>query len=315
VRLALMIEGQEGVTWEQWLALADACERSGVDSLFRSDHYLGIHSGETGSLDAWTLIAALAARTTTLRLGTLVSPVTFRHPSVLARAVVTADHVSGGRVELGMGAGWMEREHEAMGFPFPETRVRLELLAEQVEIVHRELTEDRFDFEGRHYTLKNAVALPKPVQQPRPPIIVGGRAHPGTANVAARFADEYNTLMVGPEEFAVRAVRLREACERVDRDPSTMRLSLMTGCILGRDREDLLERARRLYGSRPEEEDFDAWLADCADGGLVGTVDEVAEQLRALEEAGCERVMLQHLLHDDLEMVELIGRELAPLLA
>jgi alkanesulfonate monooxygenase SsuD/methylene tetrahydromethanopterin reductase-like flavin-dependent oxidoreductase (luciferase family) len=190
--------------------------------------------------------------------------------------------------------------------------VRLEFLAEQVEIVHRELTEDRFDFEGRHYTLRDAVALPKPVQRPRPPIIIGGRAHPGTANVAARFADEYNTLMVGPEEFAARAARIAEACEREGRDPATMRLSLMTGCILGRDRDEMLARARRLHSGRG---DFDQWLARATEGDLVGTVDEVAEQLRALEQAGCERVMLQHLLHDDLEMVELIGRELQPRVA
>src|ERR671933_648041 len=147
-----MIEGQEDVTWEQWLALADPCGQHGVETLFRSDHYLGIVSGErTGSLDAWTLLSALAARTTTLRLGTMVSPVTFRHPSLLARAVVTVDHVSNGRVEIGMGAGWMQREHEAFGFPFPERRVRLELVAGQVEILYRQLTVARCYFAGRHY--------------------------------------------------------------------------------------------------------------------------------------------------------------------
>ena len=311
-----MIEGQEGVTWEQWLALARACDEHGIDTLFRSDHYLGIVSGErAGSLDAWTLLSALAARTTTLRLGTMVSPVTFRHPSLLARAVVTVDHVSGGRVEIGMGAGWLEREHEAFGFPFPETSVRLELLAEQVEIVHRQLTEERLDFEGRHYRLKDCAALPKPVQRPRPPLILGGAARSGTTRIAARFADEYNTVFVGPKELAERRRRVREACEREGRDPETMRMSLMTGCVVGRDRGEALERARRLHARRADGGDFETWLEEWSGAALVGSVEEVAERLRALEQAGCDRVMLQHLLHDDVEMVALIGRELAPLVA
>jgi alkanesulfonate monooxygenase SsuD/methylene tetrahydromethanopterin reductase-like flavin-dependent oxidoreductase (luciferase family) len=214
-----------------------------------------------------------------------------------------------------MGAGWMEREHEAFGFPFPEKRVRLELLAEQVEIVHRQLTEERFDFAGRHYVLRDAAALPKPVQRPRPPLILGGAAKAGTTRLAARFADEYNTTFAGPEEFAERRRRVREACDREGRDPDTMRLSLMTGCIVGRDREEALERARRLHARRADAGDFGAWLDEWSGAALVGSVEEVADRLRALEQAGCERVMLQHLLHDDVEMVALIGRELAPLVA
>ncbi|MDX6512620.1 MAG: hypothetical protein QOE36_2124 [Gaiellaceae bacterium] len=311
-----MIEGQEGVTWEQWLALANACEANGIDSLFRSDHYLGIVSQEpVGSLDAWTLLSALAARTSTLRLGTMVSPVTFRHPSLLARAVVTVDHVSNGRVELGIGGGWMTEEHEAFGFPFPPVRERMEMLAEQAEIVHRQWTEERFDFHGRHYTLTDCTALPKPVQEPRPPIIVGGGGKPGTARVAARFADEYNTTFAGPEEFAARRKRVSETCEQEGRDPATMRFSLMTGCVLGRDRDEALERARRLHGRTGGDRDFESWLADFSGRALVGSVDEVAGQRRALAQAGCERVMRQHLLHDDVEAVALMGLELAPLVA
>src|SRR3954464_2287484 len=146
-----MIEGQEDVSWDAWVALAAACEEHGVETLFRSDHCLSTIAGRPQqSLDAWTTLAALAARTTRLRVGTLVSPVAFRHPSLLAKAAVTVDHVSGGRVELGMGAGWMEEEHRAYGFPFPDLRTRIELLAEQIEIVHRQWTEERFDFAGRH---------------------------------------------------------------------------------------------------------------------------------------------------------------------
>src|SRR5438093_13761240 len=153
-----MIEGQEGVTWEQWLALAGACEKHGVGTLFRSDHYVSFSAPDrAGSLDAWTTIAALAARTETLRLGTLVSPATFRHPSVLAKSVVTADHVSGGRVELGMGAGWHDGEHRAFGFPFPAPSERVSMLAEQIEVVHRlwDRDEDRVTFEGSYYQVRD----------------------------------------------------------------------------------------------------------------------------------------------------------------
>src|SRR3954451_12094384 len=172
MRVSLMIEGQQGVTWEQWVALARACEENGIERLFRSDHYLGFHAGgRDGSLDCWTTLAALAAVTSTLRLGSLVSPVTFRHPSLLARAAVTVDHVSGGRVEVGIGGGWMEAEHRAFGFPFPDTSARMESLAEQLEIVHRQWTEDGFDFSGEHYALKDGTALPRPGQQADPPLV------------------------------------------------------------------------------------------------------------------------------------------------
>ena len=311
-----MIEGQEGVSWDQWLALAEACEEHGVETLFRSDHYLsGSDGARREALDAWTTLSALAARTTRLRLGTLVSPVTFRHPSLLAKAAATVDQVSDGRIELGIGGGWHEREHAAYGFPFPETRVRMELLAEQLEIVHRQWTEERVTFEGRHYRLDDCPALPKPVQQPRPPIIVGGSGAAGTARPAARFADEYNTVLAPPDEVARRRGRVAAICEEQGRDPATLRFSLMTGSVIGRDESDARERARRLYELRRPEVDFDEFCRRYrAAGAILGSVDEAVAQLRELAKVGVERVMLQHLLHDDLEPVALIGRELAPAL-
>jgi F420-dependent oxidoreductase-like protein len=316
VRVALMIEGQEGVGWDQWLALAEACEASGVETLFRSDHYLSLARPHArGALDAWTTLAGLAARTTRLRLGTLVSPVTFRHPSLLAKAVATADHISGGRVELGMGAGWMAEEHAAYGFPFPATRARMELLAEQIEIVHRSWTEESVSFAGRHYRLEDLPALPKPVQRPHPRLLVGGQAKPGTATPAARFADEYNTLLARPEDCAERRRALDDACERADRDPATLALSAMVGCILGADEGEVRERARRLAECGYGGGDADALLERYRERGLAGTPEEAAERLREFEAAGVERVMLQQLLHDDLDQVALIGRELAPLVA
>jgi F420-dependent oxidoreductase-like protein len=306
-----MIEGQEGVNWEQWVALARTCEESGIEALFRSDHYIGFHAPSTsGSLDCWTTLGALAAVTTTLRLGSLVSPVTFRHPSVLAKAAVTADHVSGGRVELGIGGGWMEREHLAYGFPFPEMRVRMEMLAEQIEIVHRQWTEDSFDFDGRHYRLERSTALPKPVQDPHPPLIVGGAARSGTLGPAVRWADEYNTTFPSDDEVVERRRRLLEECERQGREP--LRFSIMTTFIVGADRAEFTERARGVYELGEREASFDDWLARLRRGAIVGTVDEVAERLQRLAALGVDGVMLQHLRHDDLESVALIGRELVP---
>jgi F420-dependent oxidoreductase-like protein len=308
MRVSLMIEGQEGVTWQQWCDLADACEEHGVATLYRSDHYIS-QANETGNVahDAWTTLAALASRTTTLRFGTLVSPATFRLPGLLANAVATVDHVSGGRIELGLGGGWMEREHRAYGFPFPETSVRLEMFAEQLEIVHRLWTEDRVDFRGRHYELEDAPAQPKPVQKPHPPLLVGGSGTRGTAEPAARFADEYNTPFVSPEEFARIRAKVAAACERIGRDPATMRFSLMTGCLIGTTHDEALERARQLYGRVQRDADFDTWLENYSQRSLIGSVGEVAERLRQYERAGCQAVMLQHLVHADLEPVRLIA--------
>ena len=300
-----MIEGQEGVSWQDWCALAAACEKHGVDTLFRSDHYIS-QGDEAHNVahDAWTTIAALAARTSKLRFGTLVSPVTFRAPGLLANAAATADHVSGGRIELGLGAGWMEREHRAYGFPFPDIRTRVEMLAEQVEIVHRLWTEERVDFHGRHYTLEDAPAQPRPIQKPRPPLLVGGGGRRGTVEPALRFADEYNTSFVSPKDAAVIREKTRP-----------LRFSVMTGFLVGETREEMRERAHQLYSRRPREQSFEEWLAAYSERSVVGSLEEVAERLRGYEHAGCDRVMLQHLLHTDLEPVRLIGSELAPALA
>jgi F420-dependent oxidoreductase-like protein len=310
MRLALMIEGQEGVSWDEWIALAAACERHGVEALFRSDHYLSqADPARKQALDAWTTLAGLAARTSTLRLGTLVSPVTFRQPAVLANAAATVDQISGGRVELGIGGGWMVAEHESFGFPFPETRVRMAMLLEQIEIVHRLWKDEAVDFAGEHYRLAYAPGLPKPVQRPHPNLIVGGHGGRGTARAAARWADEYNTPFVAPDEFAAIRTRVRETCEREGRDPDALTFSLMTGCLIGE------ERARRLFAARPRDDDFETWRAGYAERSLVGSLDDVAARIREYEAAGCERIMLQHLLHDDVEAVREIGRELAPSVA
>jgi F420-dependent oxidoreductase-like protein len=316
VEVCLMIEGQEDVTWEDWRAIAAACEEHGVGTLFRSDHYLSVDDRrERGSLDAWTTIAALAAVTSRLRLGTLVSPATFRHPAVLAKSVVTADHVSGGRVELGLGAGWWEHEHEAYGIPLPEVGPRMDALEEQLQLVPRYWESGPFSFEGEYYSAKDLDALPKPVQQPRPPLILGGKGGPRSLRLAARYADEYNTVMSTAAEIADVRKRLDQACEAEDRDPASLPLSMMTGWLVGADRDDLRDRASRLAQWKGDGDDGDAFLANPRKGTIAGTVPEAVEQLQELEQAGLTRLMGQHLLHRDLAAIELMGRELIPALA
>ncbi len=282
MRICLMIEGQEGVEWGHWRALATAAEDAGLDGLFRSDHYRSIGRGDpAGSLDAWATIAALAARTSTLRLGTMVSPVTFRPASVLAKSVATADHVSGGRVELGIGAGWFEAEHETYGFPFLTSRARLDELDRQLAEITRQWTEA-------------PDVWPKPVQQPHPPIIVGGRARPRTVAAAIRFADEYNTVFPSVDDARERRRILDDAAREAGREP--LRFSMMIGCLVGRDRTEVDERLERFRAT-----------IDSQPPPIVGTDDEVVAQLKAYEAVGVERAMLQHLVHEDADMVNVLG--------
>ena len=312
MRLALMIEGQEGVTWDDWQALATAAEEGGFDALFRSDHYVGLMGEETrGSLDAWGTICALAATTSSINLGTLVSPVTFRHPSELAKLVVTADHVSGGRVEVGMGAGWNEREHAAYGFPFPDVGDRFDVLEEQVEVVRRTLTEDTVDHDGAHYHLDRLEARPRPVQSP-PRLLIGGEAGPRSARLAARFADEYNIVGADPDGLREKREGLRAACEEVGRDPADLRVSVMAGVLVGEDADAVRDRGRELLAWLGREADADEFIDDRRGRWIVGTPAEAVDQLRAYADAGADRVMLQHLLHRDLDAVRLLADEVLP---
>jgi F420-dependent oxidoreductase-like protein len=310
VRIALMIEGQEGVSWDQWVALARAAEDGGFDALFRSDHYNGLMGDEgRDATDAWAVLSALGAITSRIRLGTLVSPVTFRHPSVLAKTAATADHVSGGRIELGMGAGWNDREHAAYGLPFPDLSTRFELLEEQVEIVRRSWTEDALTFAGTHYQLDAVHALPKPVQ-PGGWLLLGGQANPRAASLAARFADEYNVVGSQLADLPARRERLDAACVAIDRDPASLRWSLMTGCVVGRDDAEVARRGAAVLARLGQDGDPAAFLAERSDRWIVGTVEQARDRLGQLAELGLDRVMLQHLAHDDLAMVHLIADEL-----
>lgn len=308
-----MIEGQEGVSWPQWLALARACEEHGVPTLFRSDHYMNLDGRDPGraALDAWATTCALAACTTKLRLGTLVSPATFRHPSNLAKLVASADQISGGRIELGLGAGWHQREHEAYGFPFAATGTRMDILEEQLQVVLGNWSGGPFSFEGQHYRLSELDAQPKPVQHPHPPLIMGGNAGPRSARLAARFADEYNTAFPTLDDVRARKARVDEACRGAGREP--IPFSVMTALLLGADRSELGERAQRLATKTGA--DAEQLVANPPDTWIVGTIPEAVAQLQALRDAGVSRVMCQHLVHEDVDVVELLGREVAPQVA
>jgi F420-dependent oxidoreductase-like protein len=306
VRICLMIEGQEGVEWADWVALGRACERLGFDALFRSDHYLSVGGrAERGSLDAWGTVSGLAAITTTLRLGTLVSPATFRHPSVLAKAAVTADHISSGRVELGIGTGWLEEEHTAYGFAFPPMGERMKRLEEQLEVITRAWHDGEQTYQGEYYAIDNLDARPKPVQQPRPPLIVGGAAGPRSAALAARYADEYNTVYVTPDQARERRRALDRACEAQNREPQSLRFSMMNGFVIGAERKELAMRRAQLK----------EWGAEPGEPWIVGTPDEFVSRLREYEDAGVDGVMLQHHLIHDEEALELIASEVIPALA
>ena len=214
-----------------------------------------------------------------------------------------------------MGAGWYGADHERFGFDFPADRLRIQMLAEQLEIVHRQWHGERFSFEGHHYRLRDCISLPRPVQDPHPPLIVGGSAGAQGARLAARWADEYNTTFTTPEECSRRRARLAQAWERAGRESTSLRFSLMTGCIVGSDRSEVLRRAGRVAERSGRSDGSEALLNEVRGSWVVGTVDDAIGHLRELQDAGVDRVMLQHLAHDDVDMVELIGREIVPAVA
>ena len=307
MQIVMMIEGQEGVTWDQWVALAQGAEAAGVHGLFRSDHYTMIHGFEGGSLDAWTTLAGLAPLTRTLRLGTLVSPATFRHPSLIAHIVASVDHMSGGRAELGLGTGWYELEHLRNGFAFPPLAERMRLLAEQAEIITRSWREGAFDHQGPAFALKGQRFEPRPVQSPAPPLILGGRAGPKSAALAAKYADEYNTIAGSAEDAARFHVALDAACAAAGRDPKTLRRSLMAFAVLGEDARDAEARADRLLARLAPQSPLVEAIARMRAGGLVGAPEDVANRLRAHAAQGVSRLYVQNFDFTDASSATLYG--------
>lgn len=316
MRFALMIEAQQGLTYAEQLAIARRAEAAGFEAFFRSDHYASF-PGPAGdrTTDAWAVLAGLARETGRIGLGALVSPVTFRHPGNLAKVVTTVDEMSGGRVEVGVGAGWNEIEHRQHGFAFPEIGVRAEMLEEQLEILHGLWEEpDGWSFHGRHYMLEDARFFPRPVSRPgrpRPPIIVGGEGSPRSLRIAARYADEFNVTSSGPERVADRLARLSEACAAIGRDPGSIRRSAMIGVLVGATEAEVERRARELLGALGVADGASsAWLQERRTRWIFGTPEQGRAMVRRFADAGVERIMLQNFLPRDLEMVDLLGAEL-----
>ena len=306
--LRIFTEPQQGASYDDQLRVATTAEAAGYDAFFRSDHFLkmGDVSGEPGPTDAWLTIAGLARETSRIRLGTLVNSATFRLPGPLAVAVAQADQMSGGRVELGLGAGWFEAEHAAYGIPFPGLRERFDRLTEQLEIITGlwgTLPGDRFSFTGEHHTVTDSPALPKPVQQPRPPVIVGGHGPKRTPALAARFADEFNVGFSPIDVVAAQFERVEAACQAIGRDPSELVRSTAQVIAVGRDDTEV---ARRALTIGREVDDLRA-------NGLAGTTSEVVDRLGEWrEKTGITRIYLQLLDLADLDQVELIASQVAP---
>jgi F420-dependent oxidoreductase-like protein len=304
VTFRIFIEPQQGASYERVLRLAQCAERLGFDGFFSSDHYLKMSevSGLPGPLDTWTTMAGLARDTARLRLGSLVTPVTFRHPGPLAIAVAQIDDMSGGRVELGLGSGWFEAEHRAYGVAFPPIGVRHRMLEEQLAIITGlwdTPVGETFRFEGTHYRVDASPALPKPRQQPRLPIIVGGKGPVRTPRLAATYADEFNVSFPSLEVFVEVTGRVRAACDARQRDPDSLVYSCALNVCCGADEAEFRKRARAIDRDPDELRRV----------GLAGVPGEVAERIAAYRAAGAERFYLQTLDIDDLDHLELLATD------
>jgi F420-dependent oxidoreductase-like protein len=322
VRFALMIEPQQGLSYAEQLAIVQRAESLGFESFFRSDHYQSFPgpSGEP-TTDAWAVLAGLARETSTITLGTLVSPVTFRSVGNLAKVVTTVDEMSGGRVEFGLGAGWNEPEHRQLGLPFPPIGERADLMEEQFAVLRGLWGEpDGWSFDGKHIRIEEASFHPKPVARPgrprfangaaRPRLLTGGEGSPRSMRIAAHYADEFNLSSSSPDTAAAKFAELRAACEAIGRDPGTMGRSVMAGVLIGRDQAELARRKADLLAAFGDEEGGEGWFLTRRRRWVLGTPDEARAMVQRFADAGAQRVMLQDFLPRDLEMVDLMAEAL-----
>ena len=308
MKLRVLMEPRHGATYDRILAMARATEQAGFDAFFRSDHYLGIDSGDPDYLptDSWTTLGGLARETSQVKLGTLMTAGTYRTPAVLAMAVASVDQMSDGRIILGIGTGWYEREHQAFGIPFPSMGERFDRLEEALQIITGLWTTppgETFSFEGRFWQLDQCANFPALVQRPRPEIVIGGTGPRRTPLAAARFADEFNSG--AGRGVAERFANVRRVCEEIGRDPATLRLSATHQMICGATRAEAQRRLERL--GAPGER----MLAN----GVVGTPQDLVDELGRLADEGCEIVYLHIFDIDDLDHLALIGSEVVPQVA
>lgn len=324
MRYVLMTEPQQGMSYADQLAAARTAERNGFEAYFRADHYASF-PGAAGNptTDAWTVLAGLARETDRIGLGVLVSPATFRHPGVFAKIVTTVDEMSGGRIEVGVGAGWNELEHQQLGIPFPEITARADMMEDQLAILHGLWGEpDGWRYDGRSGVhVEGSLFRPRPVDVPgrprtpiggaRPRLIVGGQGSPRSLRLAARYADEFNLSSSTPDRAREVAAELDAACRAIGRDPATLARSTMSGVLVGRTREEVESRERTLLEAFGDDAEVgEAWLEERRTRWVHGTPDEARAQVARFAAAGMERIMLQDFLPWDLDMIDVMGEEI-----
>lgn len=305
MELRVFTEPQQGATYDDLVAVAQEAERLGIGAFFRSDHYLGMGTdGLPGPSDAWVTLAGIARETSTIRLGTMMTSATFRLPGPLAISVANVDQMSGGRVELGIGAGWFQAEHEKYGIPFPSTGERFDRFEEQLAIITGLwATEGGFSFDGEHYRVTDSPGLPKPTQ-PKPPLLIGGTGKKRTPALAATYADEFNLPFVDLETTKAQFQRVREACEARDRDPATLTWSNALVLCVGADETELDRRAAAIGRDK----------AELRENGIAGTPQEALEKIGRYAALGAERLYLQVLDLSDLDHLRLVASDVMPAL-
>ena len=304
IEVAIMIEGQDGLTWQKWMQIASLVEDLGFVGLYRSDHFTNTEPPHKASLELWTSLTWLASHTERIEFGPLVTPASFRHPVFTARIAKDVDDLSNGRLTLGIGAGWQEHEHKVFGFDLLPIDERFDRFEESVKVITRLLrSEDPVDFEGEYYSLNGAELLPRPERRGGPPVLIGGNGPNRTLPLTARYADAWNGVFIGPQEYRELNERLSILIDQEGRKQSEIRRSIMTGLVYSDNASDL-ERWASLYDADPQELD---------DRGLVvGGADQVVEQLGAYAEAGAQRIMLQWLDTDNLSRMEQFARDILP---
>ena len=315
VKLGIMLEGQEDLTWDKWHDWVDRCEGLGFESLWRSDHLQPLVLGaDKEALEAWVSFSTLAARTERIRFGAMVTPMTFRHPSVLAKMAASIDQLSGGRLEMGLGAGWCVPEHTAFGIPFYDWKTRYGMLEEGIEVIKALWTEDNATFKGQHFTLEGATSYPKPTQSPHPPFVIGGNGEKRTIPIAGKYAQEWNGINLTVEGFVAKRELLYQSCRKAGRETGEITTSLAATGIIGRDDGEYERRLGVVAGMLQSRKDIgEASPEELMDKGfIVGTPERVVEQILAYGEAGASRVMFQLYDYDDTDLLDVIAEKVLP---